>query len=490
MFHRASSLAVLLFAGLVSAPPLHAAPETERDCIKKYITARSNPKKSLEVLRECAARFPDSAVIQLTLGRRLLRDYDEGTLDSSVRSEALAALERAAELDPAQVGEDWLKIAHLHDEAGRPDRCLHALGEAEPFLARTKREEVQDRRWDLALELDDHETALAVWDSIRFRRANDCDAQITAGRLLLGAGRPEQARRAFERALELRPGEPEAAAPLCHMLTGAVDGMTGSDRKLMLDTCEPLLDRLEADELEVLIDAALRVFRTEQALSLAEVALERDADNATAHFVLAEQGLRELMEDRKWSDADEPLLVHARKSLRGNLPEDREARAHAILGTALTYRALARYRSGGGGASSKLLTSTRQAFREALGHLGRAQSGGEPVSGEIEEVREALRALGVMDVELEKQELQARIAECESLGRQARQGYERNRPLKKSATRSTGLAPTVDSPEELARLESGRPVILLDARWGGDECRCRVKLEDGTTGWAPMKALD
>jgi len=370
-----------LLTALSLAPVAEAGPSTERDCIKSYISARRDREKSLKILRRCATEHPQSAVIQLTLGRRLLRDFDQGLLEAQVRLEALAALERAAAIDPAQVGEDWLKIASLHDESGSRGKCLHALGEAETYLPRTERESIQEQRWALALELGDSQTALEIWEQIRFRHSRDCDAQITVGRLYLEAGRTEDARRSFERALELRPGEPTAAGPLCRILLEEADGASGSDLKLMLGTCGPVLDRLESDELETLIAAALTVFRTERAEELATLTLAQDADSAIAHLVLAERDLRGLLETRKWSKqaGHGRIIVHARKATRGDLPTERLGRAHAVLGTALTYRALARYRSGGGGATGDLLARTKAAFREALGHLGRAQSEGEPV---------------------------------------------------------------------------------------------------------------
>ncbi len=481
-----------MLTALSLAPAAEAGPSTERDCIKSYIGARRDPEKSLKILRRCAVEHPASAVIQLTLGRRLLRDFDQGLLESRVRLEALAALERAAAIDPAQVGEDWLKIASLHDESGSRGKCLHALGEAETYLPRTERETIQEQRWAIALELGDSETALAIWELIRFRHSRDCDAQITVGRLFLAAGRTEDARRSFERALELRPGEPTAAGPLCRILLEESAEASGSDLKLMLATCAPVLDRLESDELEALVDAALRVFRIERAEELAQLALAQDADSAIAHLVLAERDLRALLETRKWSSqaGHDRIVAHARKATRGDLPAERLGRAHAVLGTALAYRTVARYRSGGAGASGNLLARTKAAYREALGHLGRAQSEGEPVEGELHEMRQALKKLGVLNVELEQAKLQDRIARCESLKASVRQGYETGRPVMKNTKQVVRLRATADSDEALTQLGPNRSVRLVDAQWTGADCHCRVKTEDGTTGWVPLKALD
>ena len=74
-----------MLAALSLAAVAGEAPATERDCIKAYIGARRDADKSLEILRRCAARHSGSAVIQLTLGRRLIRDFDRGLLDSGVR---------------------------------------------------------------------------------------------------------------------------------------------------------------------------------------------------------------------------------------------------------------------------------------------------------------------------------------------------------------------------------------------------------------------
>jgi tetratricopeptide (TPR) repeat protein len=481
-----------LLAAFCLAPWAEAAPSTERDCIKSYIGARRDPEQSLKVLRRCAEEHADSAVIQLTLGRRLLRDFDHGMLGTNVRSEALAALERAAAIDPAQVGEDWLKIAKLHDESGSRGKCLHALGEAETYLPRTEREAIQEQRWAIALELGDSETALRVGEQIRFRHSRDCDAQITVGRLYLAAGRTEDARRSFERALELRPGEPTAAGPLCRILLDESTDASGSDLKLMLDTCRPVQDRLEADELELLIEGALKVFRTEAAEELATLTLQQDADSGIAHLVLAERELRGLLETRTWSESagHGNIVKRARKALAGDLPEGRVGRAHAVLGISLTYRTLARYRSGGSTAGGRLLASTKASFREALGHLGRAQTEGEPVDGEIYEVRRALEALGVLDTELEQAKLQQRIEQCESLKALARQNYETGRPLVKRTTRALGLRAMAGAGEELVQLGPNRDVKLINTQWTGTECHCRVKTEDGTTGWVPLKALD
>ena len=52
-----------MLALLALAAPASAAPKTERDCIKAYISARKDPEKSLRILRRCAGDHSNSAVI-------------------------------------------------------------------------------------------------------------------------------------------------------------------------------------------------------------------------------------------------------------------------------------------------------------------------------------------------------------------------------------------------------------------------------------------
>jgi len=105
-------------------------------------------------------------------------------------------------------------------------------------------------------------------------------------------------------------------------------------------------------------------------------------------------------------------------------------------------------------------------------------------------VRKALKKLGVLDIELEQMKLQERIAKCESLKARVRQGYETGRPVVRTTRRAVGLRATTDADEALAQLGPNRSVRLTDAQWTGADCHCRVKTEDGTTGWVPLKAID
>src|SRR5688572_24552243 len=47
------------------------APETDQACLLAYVAARSDAARALDILRDCADRFPDSFQVRRTLGQKL-----------------------------------------------------------------------------------------------------------------------------------------------------------------------------------------------------------------------------------------------------------------------------------------------------------------------------------------------------------------------------------------------------------------------------------
>jgi tetratricopeptide (TPR) repeat protein len=172
---------------------------------EQYVSLRS-------LLEAHVATHPDNINTLYSLGVMYLRD---GALEP-----ARSAFERLTTLAPRQA-QVFYNLALIHQREGRPDEAQKAM---ERFDALKEEEErlwlegrrINDRRLEGkdALERSDFSKAVDVYSELTASSAREAEDFVRLGDALLGAGRPEDARAAFQKALKEAPHE-----------TGALSGM-------------------------------------------------------------------------------------------------------------------------------------------------------------------------------------------------------------------------------------------------------------------------
>lgn len=188
----------------------------------RRLTADGAHAQALPLLREALAADPLDREALFALGQALVR--------SGARKEGLALLQRHRELLPRLDARDFalqslaLDPAHAanHARVGDAERDLGRLDEAEAAYRRAAQlahdaselvpvtlrhaRLLHEQRGDL-------DAALALLEAAA-ARAPDARLSVRAGDLAAGAGRDDEARAHFTRALALRPGDAQIEARL------------------------------------------------------------------------------------------------------------------------------------------------------------------------------------------------------------------------------------------------------------------------------------
>ncbi|MEM7245106.1 MAG: hypothetical protein AAF533_07165 [Acidobacteriota bacterium] len=472
----------LALAGSTSA-------ETPTECLRESFKLKAkNPERSLQVLRECADRFPDSVLVQLSLGRRLLKTY-ENTGDPGLRPSIISAFERAIALDEAQVSEEWMDLSHVYQDEKRPGESLNALEKGMAFLPGTERRGLYSRCLDLALAADDGPAVLRYWEKVRYDLEDDADLHLQVGQVARREGDRKVARSCFARVLELRPGDPVAAAEACRAYISEADDLLGSGRRKMLAACRAVEGQLARHELDTLLAAAEASFMEDEARRLRLVMQGRGQTSGRSELILAEESLRSAMrsnDDRQQRDA----IRRGRQALRMGGPSQERGSVEALIGRLMLKRARARYERAPSNASDDFLSRSRSDFQAARGHLRQARRLGQSVDRELNEVDRILSQLSGMGQALGQAEVDARRATCHQLGSDARRQYGVGSPMTGTMNRDVQLATRAGDSGSLGRLSSGDRVELLDAKWVPESCWVRLKGPQGDRGWAPSSSVD
>ncbi len=176
------------------------------------------------ICRDLLEADPGNAAAMLYLGRALF--------NAGEREAALAALTDAVRLDPA-FAEGWYALAHASRACGDLDTACDAYGRAlehSPGL--------RQARLNLGITLfnmDDALGALACFEELLRRDADDLDALVNSGLAKHLLGELDEARGRMERALVADPGHPDA-----HRLLAAIHS-EGGDVSRAVDHMERAL---------------------------------------------------------------------------------------------------------------------------------------------------------------------------------------------------------------------------------------------------------
>jgi Tfp pilus assembly protein PilF len=484
------TLPVTLVACSVLAAPLPAAPPAappsalsdEKTCLMEYVTNRADMEKALGILRTCAERLPDSYAIRRTLGRKLLDLAGDPTANPEGARAALAHLEKAAALDPAQFADDWASLARLQELLGMEAQSLASYEQALPYLQPDQKGQVTDALWKLYRARGDEAKAIAVWRSAWYRWHDDVPSQRDAGRMLLRAGDVEGARAAYERALEIEPDDAATKDAHARLLDATARSGGSAEKNALLQAWLPKLEEADVERLEGLLEVAREALRADAARAIAEEIMARQVESHRACLVLAE--LR--------SDAGNHSQARtlAEKALRGStLSPVERASAQAVLGKAIASEAYQAYSRSGSATSEATVKSVLALYRVALEALEEARAGGLAVDAEIASIEASIAALGGLgqDIAVERR----RVAEvsCRELAGRARYQYDIDKPMRRTTTASVRLSRTTGGDQQGGALGSGTAVKLLATDWVGGECWAQVKADDGTAGWVPYSKL-
>jgi tetratricopeptide (TPR) repeat protein len=207
------SLSISAFEKAVALDP-QAAENIAAFALSSLTTEQYASLRSL--LETHVATHPDNINTLYSLGVMYLRDGD--------LEKARSCFERLKALAPRQA-QVFYNLALVHQREGRPDEAREAM---ERFDALKEEEErlwlegrrINDRRLEGkdALARRDFSKAVNVFAELTASSAHETSDFTALGDGLLGAGRPEEARAAFEKALKEAPHSPVALSGMARVL--------------------------------------------------------------------------------------------------------------------------------------------------------------------------------------------------------------------------------------------------------------------------------
>ncbi|HEY0709232.1 MAG TPA: tetratricopeptide repeat protein [Polyangia bacterium] len=196
--------AVELLQDRMSAPPVDgAASDPEGDELRLlFVQALRESGKTSRALQEVE--------ILLSRAGRNARAFNAlGLIYYRMERAALAetAFRRALELDPKSA-EVWNNLGLVALQRGRDRDAFEAFDKAAALDASFA--EARFNKAGVLLDCGDYARALTELESAARARPNDPDLLVALGVAARGAGKPEEARRAYESALAVAPGFPPA----------------------------------------------------------------------------------------------------------------------------------------------------------------------------------------------------------------------------------------------------------------------------------------
>jgi tetratricopeptide (TPR) repeat protein len=204
--------------------------------------------KEIEVLRKVIAMSPTFARAHLAMGKALLQD---GKVP-----EAITELQEAARLDP-QSGETHYQMGLALARAGRKDEGTAELQKGRELSS------ADDRNQNVNLDIAEGRAALDKGDldqaATKFRHATklqpeSSDAQRYLGVVLEQQGNSQGASDAYERAVDLNPGDVAARQGLQKML----DTRVGTDDPARMGELEGYIRDSRFKEVEPLLSAYVK----------------------------------------------------------------------------------------------------------------------------------------------------------------------------------------------------------------------------------------
>jgi tetratricopeptide (TPR) repeat protein len=220
-----------LGAALIPTDPEQAVVELEKavalapDSVKAqfnlavaYGSSKAGPAKEIEQLRKVIALAPNFARAHLALGKAVLRD---GKVP-----EAVQELQAATRLDP-QSGEAHYQLGLALARAGRKDEGATEVQKGRELSAADDR--TQNAHLDIsegreALDKGDLDTAAAKFRHAIKLQPESADAQHFLGIVLERQRNPEGAAAAYQKALDLNPGDVAAKESLDRLQGAALEG--------------------------------------------------------------------------------------------------------------------------------------------------------------------------------------------------------------------------------------------------------------------------
>jgi putative PEP-CTERM system TPR-repeat lipoprotein len=267
--------------------------------------ALGEDEQAIERLQTYVARNPEYAPARRTLGQALLRTGDAeqarrvlepleaaATNDAQLLAMIATAAVRSGDL---RAGEAYLK--KLTDVAPESAKARAQLGAIRISLGETE-EGIDDLEKSLATEPDIRALVILCVTHLRnkeFDRALDAATRLSeeypdnpagptlAGIAQAGKGSLDQARAAFERALEIKPGAPDASANLAAMEVRA--GNLEAAHKILSDSLAAFPDNQRI--LSRLGQLEMRMGRPAQAIERFEAAVRANPDDVQSRVFLA-----------------------------------------------------------------------------------------------------------------------------------------------------------------------------------------------------------
>lgn len=474
-------LASLALAG--AAIPAAAQVSTEvRLCLMDYqrLSRSGDEEASLAKLRSCATEHPGVYALQKTLGKKLLELHAESG-DRALAEEAVAAYQRAEAIDAGKFRALLGELARLQAGLGREEDAVATWERALPHLMISEKQAAEDELWVLYRRTGNDAKALELWSSVSYRQS-DPDSLAYAAGLLEEAGRLDDAKDLYKRALEASPDDPELQAAYTEILAETAASGGSSDKNDLLDAWLPKLDEADDDFLRQLMQLTREVLRPEAELEVAREMLKRNPENALANLSVGESMISE--GDESGGEAK------LKAALAAGLPDAEAARAHAELGRMIEQRTFARYAAAGNRVGKAEINAALRGYDRALSQYRRAAAKGAHVSDEIANVRAAKESLGAGSETISNLETQAAMDACEQLSADARFGYDRDKPLLRTVKGEVALSLSAGAAADSGNtLAGGSEVALMDAGWGGGTCWVKVKAADGRQGWLKQSRL-
>ena len=472
---RPSALGALLL--LAAALPATAQVSTEvRLCLQDYamLSRSGEAEAALEKLRGCAKDHPDVFALQKTLGKKLAELHAD-TGSTALAEEAVTALQAAERIDSGKFVSLLGDLAGLQQALGREDEAIATWERALPHLMISEKQDAEDRLWTMYRDAGEDEKALALWSTVSYRQTDAASVAYAAG-LMKKAGRLDDAKDLYKRALEDSPEDEALQAAYTEILAETAASGGSADKNDLLDAWLPKLGEADDEFLGQLMQLTRDVLRPDAEAQVAREMLKRDPDNAQANLSLGEAML---------SEGDEAGGEKKLKAaLAGGLSKDDQGRAHSQLGRLAEQRTYARYAAAGSKVGKAEINAAMRGYDEALSHYRKAAAAGADVEDEIANVTRAKSRLGQGSASISDLETEAAKKACDTLSKDARYGYDRDKPLMRTVKSESPLSGSAGGAGDPGNaLAGGSEVALMDADWSGGTCWVKVKAADGRQGW-------